>query len=108
MSTPTESERSESKTRPRACVALYAVVNDQVDPVDRDEYLTRHIRYWRNSIRRVRCYSAARLRTWATRSMGSPSSPRPTKRGAKARGRGSGCGTDAERDGTQLDRPGWR
>jgi uncharacterized protein YciI len=45
MSTPTESERSESKTRPHAYVALYAVVNDQVDPVDRDECLTRHIRY---------------------------------------------------------------
>jgi hypothetical protein len=45
MSTPTESERSESKTRPHACVALYAVVNDRVDPVDRDECLTRHIRY---------------------------------------------------------------
>jgi len=45
LSTPTESETSESKTPTRACVALYAVANDQVDPVNRDEYLTRHIRY---------------------------------------------------------------
>jgi uncharacterized protein YciI len=45
MSTPTESETSESETRTRAHVALYAVVNDRVDPVDRDEYLARHIRY---------------------------------------------------------------
>ena len=34
MSTPTDSEASESKTRPHACVALYAGVNDRVDPVD--------------------------------------------------------------------------
>lgn len=36
---------SESETRTRAYVALYAVVNDHVDSFDRDEYLARHIRY---------------------------------------------------------------
>jgi uncharacterized protein YciI len=45
MSTPTESETSESETCTRAYVALYAVVNDHVDPVDRDEYFARHVRY---------------------------------------------------------------
>ena len=45
MSTPTESETSGSETRTRAYVALYAVVNDHVHPVDRDEYFARHVRY---------------------------------------------------------------
>ena len=45
VSTPTTSDTSGSKTHTCACVALYAVVNDRIDPTDRDEYLDQHIRY---------------------------------------------------------------
>jgi uncharacterized protein len=42
---PTESDTSEHRPRTSACMVLYAVVNDRVDPADQDEYLARHIRY---------------------------------------------------------------
>ena len=79
MSTPTESETSESKTRTRACVALYAVASDQVDPVNRDEYLARHIRYLEELHQAGQVLLGGSFTDWATRSMDSPFSPRPTK-----------------------------
>jgi uncharacterized protein YciI len=45
VSMPSESDTSEHRPRTRACIVLYAVVNDRVDPADQDEYLARHITY---------------------------------------------------------------
>jgi uncharacterized protein YciI len=45
VSMPTESDTSEHRPRTSACMVLYAVVNDRIDPADQDEYLARHIRY---------------------------------------------------------------
>ena len=104
MGTPTESERSESKTRPHACVALYAVVNDRVRPVDRDECLTRHIRYLEELHQAGQVLLGGSFTFLGNTLDGFALLHAPGSSSTL----GSGCGTDAERDGTQLDRPGWR
>ena len=109
MSTPTESETSESETRTRAYVALYAVVNDHVDPVDRDEYFARHVRYLEELDQAGHVLLAGSFTDLGNTLDGFALYATPDEdEGAEARRRGSGCGTVAERDGTQLDRPSWR
>jgi uncharacterized protein len=42
---PTESDTCDHKPHTRACMVLYAIANDCIDPADQDEYLAWHIRY---------------------------------------------------------------